>query len=475
MNYTEAAKSILELVGGAENIESVKHCVTRLRFVLKDESVAKTEELKKRKEVMSVIQQMGQYQVVIGQEVGNVFAELEKQLGNPNADSKEAKKVTSAEDVKVEKREKNGIAKYLANMISSSFIPIIGIFAGSGFIKALLVILTTAGILSADGNTYTVLYAVADAVFYFFPVFLGYTSMKFFGGNPFLGMVLGAAMLYPSITAAAPDIFGAYTEGSQITQFLGIPVTMIAYSNTVFPIVVGTFVATKLEKLCKKIIPQVLQLFITPAIVLSIVFPLTLIVLGPAVSGLSNILANVSLTVYDFSPVFCGLVLAGIWVFVIMFGLHWAFIPLYINNMMTFGYEPLEGLLFAPLFAYVGICLAIAVKTKDKEFRSLNISCAIQSLLGCSEPALYGVLLPLKKPLVVNMIASGIGGAVAGAMHTVYYGAGITGIFAVTLAISPEGIDLGFWGMIVSALVVTVIAFVLTFVTYKGELPGEDA
>lgn len=470
MNYTEVAKKILELVGGSENVESAKHCVTRLRFVLKDESIAKTDELKKMKEVMSVIQQMGQYQVVIGQEVGNVFAEVEKLLGKQT----ETKKATSANDVKIEKKERKGAAKYLANMISGSFIPIIGIFAGSGAIKALLVILTTAGLLAADSNTYTVLYAVADAVFYFFPVFLGYTSMKFFGGNPFLGMALGAAMLYPSITAAAPNIFGAYTEGAEITNFIGVPIKMIAYSNTVFPILVATFVASKLEKLCKKVIPQVLQLFVTPAIVLAIVFPITLIVLGPVVSGASNILANISLAIYNFSPIFCGLILAGIWVYVIMFGLHWAFIPLYINNMMTFGYEPLEGLLFAPLFAYVGICLAIAVKTKDKEFRSLNISCAIQSLLGCSEPALYGVLLPLKKPMLTNMIASGIGGAVAGAMNTVYYGAGITGIFAVTLAISPEGIDMGFWGMIVSALVATVIAFVITCMTYKGEVPSED-
>ena len=330
------------------------------------------------------------------------------------------------------------------------------------------------GILADTSSTYIVLYAVADAVFYFFPVFIGYTAGKFFDGNPFITMALGAAMLYPTITAAAPDIFGAYTEGSQLTSFLGIPLNMISYSSTVFPIIVAAFCAVMLEKVLKKILPKVIQLFAVPGLVLMIMFPLSLLVIGPVVNSLSNLLATATVGIYGLSPVLCGLLLAGVWVWVIMFGLHWAFIPLYINNMMTVGYDPLEGLLFAPLFAYVGICTAIAIKSKDKEFKSLSISCAAGSIFGVSEPALYGIVLPLKKPIITCMISSAIGGALAGAMGTVYYGAGITGIFAVTLALNPEGVDLGFWGMIASAVVTTIIAFVMTAVTYKGELPSED-
>ena len=188
------------------------------------------------------------------------------------------------------------------------------------------------GILADTSSTYIVLYAVADAVFYFFPVFIGYTAGKFFDGNPFITMALGAAMLYPTITAAAPDIFGAYTEGSQLTSFLGIPLNMISYSSTVFPIIVAAFCAVMLEKVLKKILPKVIQLFAVPGLVLMIMFPLSLLVIGPVVNSLSNLLATATVGIYGLSPVLCGLLLAGVWVWVIMFGLHWAFIPLYINN-----------------------------------------------------------------------------------------------------------------------------------------------
>lgn len=467
MNYAELAKQILQGVGGAENVENVKHCVTRLRFNLRDESIAKTEEIKKLNGVLSVIQQSGQYQVVIGNEVSNVFNEVMKILN-------EQEGTTSKEPVESSKQESKGIWKKISNMISSIFIPVIGLFAGSGLIKAILVILSTTGLLSADSSTYIILYAVADAIFYFFPVFLGYTAGKFFGCNPFVTMAIGAAMVYPDIVAAAPDVFGAYTKGAELASFAGIPVHMIAYSNTVFPIIASAAVAAQLEKFLKKVLPKVIQLFAVPGLVLIITFPLTLIVIGPIVSTLSNWLAIATMAIYNLSPIICGLVLAGVWVFVIMFGLHWAFIPVYINNMMVFGNDPLEGLLFAPLFAYVGICLAIAIKTKDSEFRSLNVSCAASSIFGVSEPALYGIVMPLKKPILTCMVSSAVGGAAAGLMGTAYYGAGITGIFAITLAINPKtGIDLGFWGMIVSAVLALVVSFVMTLFTYKGELPGE--
>ncbi len=475
MNYAETAREILQGVGGSSNVENVKHCVTRLRFNLRDEGIADTEKIKKINGVLSVIQQSGQYQVVIGNEVSNVFDEVVKQLGNAGeAAPKDTDSTEKTESADGKKPEKKGIWKRISNMISSIFIPVIGLFAGSGLIKALLVILSTTGLLSADSSTYTILYAVADTIFYFFPVFLGYTAGKFFGCNPFVTMAIGAAMLYPDIAAAAPDIYGAYTEGAELSSFLGIPLHMISYSSTVFPIIAAAALAAVLEKLFKKILPKVIQLFAVPGLVLIITFPLTLLVIGPVVSTLSDLLAQATMAVYNLSPVICGLVLAGIWVFVIMFGLHWAFIPVYINNMMVFGNDPLEGLLFAPLFAYVGICLAIAIKSKDAEFRTLNLSCAASSVFGVNEPALYGIVLPLKKPLVTCIVASGLGGAAAGLMGTAYYGAGITGIFAVTLAINPEtGIDLGFWGMIVSAVIALVVSFVMTWFTYKGELPGE--
>lgn len=474
MNHAKTAKEILQEIGGPSNVENVKHCVTRLRFNLRDESIAETEKIKKINGVLSVIQQSGQYQVVIGNEVNGVFDEVVKLLDSKKEDGSKSAEKQEAAGTSEKKQEKKGIWKQISNMISSIFIPVIGLFAGSGLIKAILVILSTTGVLSSDSSTYIILYAVADAIFYFFPVFLGYTAGKFFGCNPFITMGIGAAMLYPTIVASAPDIYGAYTKGAELSSFLGIPLHMISYANTVFPIIAAAALASVLEKLFKKVLPKVIQLFAVPACVLAVTFPITLLVIGPVVSTLSNLLAQATMVVYHLSPVICGLVLAGIWVFVIMFGLHWAFIPVYINNMMVFGNDPLEGLLFAPLFAYVGICLAIALKSKDSEFRTLNLSCAASSIFGVSEPALYGIVLPLKKPIVSCIVASALGGAAAGLMGTAYYGAGITGIFAITLAINPKtGIDLGFYGMIVSAVVALVVAFIMTWVSYKGELPGE--
>lgn len=476
MDYNQVAKEVLQGVGGNENVENLVHCVTRLRFTLKDSSIAKTDEIKKVKGVISVIEQSGQYQVVIGNEVPNVFAAVQKLRSNTDGLKTASKEVnTSARDVKVDKKEKAKILSKLASIISSIFVPVIGLFAGSGFIKGLLVLLSMTGVLPKDSSTYIVLYSISDAVFYFFPIFLGYTAGKYFGANPFLTMAIGAGMVYPNIVAAAPDIMGAVKEGAGLNSFMGIPLNIITYSNTVFPIIVSAWIAAKLEGLLKRVVPKVLQLFTVPALVLIIIFPVTLLVVGPVTNFLSNGLAQITVSIYGLSPILCGLLLAGAWTFVVMGGLHWAFIPLYINNMMTFGHEPLEGLLYGQVFAIVGTALAIAIKAKDKEFKSLATSSSISALFGVSEPALYGLLIPLKKPLIVSCIASGVAGAVAGAMGAVYYGAGIAGVFAFTLGLNPQGADLGFYGLILSAAVGFILSLVITLFTYKGDMPEGQA
>lgn len=447
MSHRQLAEEVLRGVGGQENINKVTHCVTRLRFELKDNKLPDTEEIKKMKGVVTVIQQGGQYQVVIGNEVVPVFKELSSLMGGIEESESEAESETTGEKKKLFDR--------FTTMISGVFMPIMGAFAASGIIKGLLACLSAFGVLTATDGTYIVLNAIGDAVFYFFPIFLGGSAAKYFGLNQYVGMMIGGAMVYPSLIG--------FVGAEEKLTFLNLPINMVNYTSSVFPAIVAVWFASLLHRLIDKRIPKGFRYFLTPLIVVLVTIPLTLSIIGPLITYLSNGLAQITTAIYDFSPILAGLVLGGPWILIVMFGLHWAFVPIFVNNMMTLGHDPIMGLLVANQFAMAGAAFAYGLRAVDKQQKSLGISTGGTALLGVSEPALYGVLLPNKKPLIMAIIGGSLGGVIGGIFLSKVYAFVPSGVFAITGAINPKGIDTGFYGYLLEMLVGLILGFILTY------------
>ncbi|GAE31532.1 PTS transporter subunit EIIC [Alkalihalobacillus hemicellulosilyticus] len=456
MSYEKLAKQIVQEVGGKENIHSVIHCVTRLRFKLKDESLANTEVIKGLDGIMTVIQKGGQYQVVIGDHVPIVFAEVTKLIGKDVSEESESTDTSS--------EERGSLFSKFVSLLSGIFMPIMGVLAAAGILKGFLVALTVLGWMSEDMGVYTILFTASDALFYFLPILLGFTVGKTFNTNPFITATVGASLVYPTMI----DIYNA---GESLT-FLQIPVVLMNYTQSVIPIILAGFLVAKFEKVLLKVIPKALQLIFVPLFIIVTIVPISFIVIGPLSVNASQLLADGAMALYSLSPVITGLLLAGIWQVAVMFGLHWAFIPIMINNVFTIGFDPINGLLYCTVFAQTGAALAIVFRAKEAKLKSLSTTATISGFLGITEPAIYGVNLPLKRPFLFGCIGGGLGGATAGFFSASMFGGFASGgIFGIPMFINPEGLSLQFYGFTLSLLVALVTAFVLTyFFGYSREL-----
>lgn len=457
MKYEQLAKDIIANVGGKENVSSVVHCITRLRFKLKDESKANTEILKNMDDVVTVMKSGGQYQVVIGNHVPDVYKAVTTVGG-----------FQGQTPVEEEEGPKGSLLSRFIDMISSIFTPVLGVLAATGMIKGLNALFVAFGWLDSTSGTYQILNATGDALFYFLPIFLGYTAIKKFGGNPFVGMAIGAALVYPTLstlTAGEPlyTVFaGTMFESPIYVTFLGIPVILMSYSSSVIPIIISAFFAAKVEKWLKTVIPDVIKAFVVPMLTLLIVVPLTFIVIGPVATWAGSLLGQATLAIYNVSPLVAGLLLGGFWQVFVIFGLHWGLVPIAFNNLATLGYDTILATIFAASFAQTGAVLAILLKTKNQKLKSLSIPAFISGIFGVTEPAIYGITLPLKKPFIISCIAAAIGGAIAGATNVTGYIIGGLGIFGIPSYINPEGIDFGFYGALISIVVAFIAGLVLT-------------
>ena len=450
MKYEKLAKDIIENVGGKGNINSLTHCVTRLRFKLKDENKANTDVLKSMDGVVTVVKSGGQYQVVIGNHVPDVYADVVKVAGLATESSEESE-------------EKMKPFDRFIDIISGVFQPVLGVLCATGMIKGLNAILIATGLLAETDSTYIILNSIGDCLFNFFPIFLGFTAAKKFKLNQFTGMAIGAAMVYPSITALA---------GTTVT-FLGIPVVMpsSSYQSTVIPIILAIFLASKVEKLFKKIVPDVIKTFIVPFLTLLLVVPVTFMAIGPVATIASNWLGDITLAVYNFSPVLAGLFIGGFWQVFVMFGLHWGLVPLAMNNLAVLGYDPILAASIAVCFAQTGVVMAIAAKTKNKKLKSLCIPSIISGFFGVTEPAIYGITLPRKKPFILSCIGGAVTGGILGIFGSKIFMSGGMGIFAIPTFIGPSGIDKSFLGIIVASIAGLIVGFLLMYFT---KLSPED-
>jgi beta-glucoside PTS system EIICBA component len=459
MAYEQLAKEIIQHVGGEKNVNSVVHCITRLRFKLKDENKANTEALTKMDGVVTVRQSGGQYQVVIGNHVPEVYKAVVAEGGF------EAKGEVNADE------EKGNLLNRFIDMISGIFTPILAVLVASGVLKGFNALFVAVGWLTDQSGTYQILNAIGDALFYFLPIILGYTAMKKFGGTPFLGMVIGMALVYPAlegIPGATEPLYtlfaGTMFESPVYIEFLGIPVILMTYSMSVIPIIISTFFAAKLEQFFAKIIPSVVRMFLVPLLTMLIIIPLTFIIIGPIATWASQLLGAASVGIYQLSPIIAGMFIGGFWLIFVMFGLHWGLVPIGINNFATLGQDPILALIFAHSFALAGALLAVMIRTKNKKTKTLTPPAIVSAIFGVTEPGMYGVALPLKRPFVITIIASAIGGAILGVFGTLGYNMAGLGVFQIPSFIHPEeGLNLAFYGSIISMIVSGILGFVLTY------------
>jgi PTS system beta-glucosides-specific IIC component len=465
MKYEQLAKDIIFNVGGKENIYSVVHCITRLRFKLKDESKANTEVLKNMDGVVTVMQSGGQYQVVIGNHVPDVYKAVLDVSGlqvQTPVDNEEKQKAS------------------FIDIISSIFTPVLGVLAATGMIKGFNALFIAMGWLESTSGTYQILNAIGDSLFYFFPIFLGYTAIKKFGGSAFIGMAIGGSLVYPTLsglTAGEPlyTLFaGTMFESPIYITFLGVPVILMSYASSVIPVILAAYFAAVVEKRLRKIIPDVVKAFLVPMLTLLIVVPLTFIIIGPISTWAGSLLGQGTLFIYNLSPIIAGILLGGLWQILVIFGLHWGLVPIAINNVTTMGQDPVLATIMAASFAQIGAVLAVYLKTKQQKLKTLSIPAFISGIFGVTEPAIYGVTLPLKKPFIISCIGAAIGGGIIGAAGTQLYMIGGMGVFSVPSFISPtDGITFGLWGALISFVAAFGLAFIFTYLFGMGKGKSE--
>lgn len=465
--YQELAKEIVKNVGGKDNVISLVHCITRLRFKLRDESKANDEVLKNMDGVVTVMKSGGQYQVVIGNHVPDVYADVLPLVGLEGGSSEI-----------VEDEPSGNLFNRAVDVISGIFQPILGIMAACGMVKGLNALFVAIGLYSDTCGGYLVLNAIGDGLFNFLPLFLGYTAAKKFNLKPMIGLVVGAIMCYPTIQNSALSVGGnaLYTlfagtmfESKVYTTFFGIPMIAMDYTGTVIPVIFVVYFASKCEKLFNKFIPDLVKFFFVPMLTLLVAIPAGLLVIGPVATFSSALIAEVVMTIRGFSPMIAGAVVGLTWQILVIFGLHWGFIPVYINNIMTNGYDNVMMPFFACTFATSAVVLAIFLKTKDKSLKEMALPNFISGIFGVTEPAIYGILLPLKKPFIISCIVGGIGGGFYGAFNFRKFMMGGMGIFELPAMIEPDG-SVGNLIVALAGIAITmVIAFIATMVLYKDK------
>ncbi|ETA82350.1 beta-glucoside-specific PTS transporter subunit IIABC [Youngiibacter fragilis] len=402
-NYETLANEIITGVGGADNVASLFHCVTRLRFKLKDLTKANKESISKIKGVLTVVEGNGQFQVVIGNEVADVFSTVIKMYPNIKNDS---------QDRSSEEKPTGNILTRAFNTMASIFNPIIIALAGAGMIKAILVVLTTYSLMDKTGSSYKILSAAGNSVFYFLPLFLAYSTAKTFKVNEFISLAIIAALMEPNFT-------GLIKANGDIVSFFGIPVVLMGYAGTVIPSILTIWVYSYFEKLLKKFIPKSIEIFALSMVALFVMVPLAVIVIGPIGVTLGNGLGFVINTLSAKSGLLAGLVIGAGWTYLVMLGIHWGVVPIMVNNLTNLGYDVIRPMIAAATFASAGVALGVFLRSRNKDTKALAASSMIPALLGgITEPIVYGLSVRFRKPLIASAIAGGIAGAFMGMFQT---------------------------------------------------------
>lgn len=422
MDREKLSQDILDLVGGTSNIDQVTHCMTRLRFNLNDDNLANKAQLEQTPGVMGVMKNGGQFQVIIGNEVANVYKELIKKI--PGAGQTEN---TSSSKPK---KKQNPIST-LFDFISGMFTPILPAITGAGMIKGIVAILVALGWMSNTSSTYIILSAIGDGAFYFLPIILAISASRKLGSNMYIGAALGAAIMHPTITA----LLGS----GQAVTFASIPVVAATYSSTVIPIVIAIWIASYVEKVVDRFTHVSLKLLVVPTITLLVMVPLTLIAIGPLGSIIGNGLSGGIAWLFENMSIVASILIGGTMSLLIITGMHYALTPIVIGSITTLGYDFIIPLMFAANWAQAGGALGVGLRSKNAQTKSLGFSTGLTAIMGITEPAMYGINMKFKKPFIAALIGGAIGGAFMGIFHVKSYViTGLVGLPSVAAFISPS-------------------------------------
>lgn len=476
-NYDILSETIVKGVGGKSNISALTHCVTRLRFTLIDESKADTKALEKTEGVLKIIQAGGQYQVVIGNEVGDVYDVI---CGKYNLGPSET---NSNQDTDSDEGGKKSVINRLMNTISGILAPTLGVLAAAGIVKGLVSLGPTLGWFTTDSGLYMLLYALGDGFFYFLPILLGFTAARKFKSNEFIGAAIGCALVYPSMVniASSLNVAGTILAGTAFSMdyyntFLGIPLVMpgSGYTSSVVPIILAAYVASKIEKFCKKHIPVALRGVLTPLISLVCSVILTYLVIGPVSMAICGVIAKFVTFLYTIPVVggiIAGALVGGGFGILVMFGLHWVLISLGLSTIAINGFDYMMacGSIGPMIGMFQGIALCIAARN-NRKVRDLAIPATISQICGVGEPLMYSVLIPLKKPLVLNILGGAVGGAIIGLLQTKLYMFGGSALFSFPNFINPTtGAVTDMVKYVVAVLIAGTFTFVTQLIIYKDK------
>lgn len=457
MDYQAIAKEILKDVGGKDNIVDVTHCYTRLRFVLKDTKQANKEALLQTEGVISVVESGGQYQVVLGNKVAHVYNALEPLL---------AQQLTT----KTSTEEKNSLGNRILNTVAAIFTPVVPAIAASGMLKGILAI----AVMVANNfyqvdlkplNTYIILSAASDALFYFMPVILGYSAAKVFKTNEYIAMVIGATLCYPTIVSLM-------TEESAVTLF-GLHVTKANYVSTVIPIILAIFILAYVQRFLEKVIPEVLKIIMVPTLSLLLMIPATLLLFGPIGIYLGDGVNWLYYYIMNLSPISLGGFIGGIWCVLVIFGAHRGLVPIGINDVARTGRQNLLAFAGAANFSQAGAAFGVFVRTKNKDLKAVAASATVTALFGITEPAIYGANLRLKKPMIYAVASGAAGGALMGWGGS--YGTAFANQGLLTIPVYAEAGTKAFICYLLGCGIAFFGAFLLTIFLGFNDLPLDES
>lgn len=468
--YHDLAEKIIANVGGKENINSVTHCITRLRFKLKDESKANEDVLKNMDGVVTIMKSGGQFQVVIGNHVPLVYADVLEVAG-----------ITG--EATEEDTEKGNIFNRLIDLISGCFQPFLGALTACGMLKGFNALFLYLKLYEAGSGTDLFLTAAGDCIFYFMPVAIGLTAARKFKVADFTGIAIGMAMVYPTIQASAlgtgkpiMTLFAnTILESPVFIKVFGLPIIANNYTSSVVPVILVIWFASIIQKLAKRIIPEMVQTFLVPMFTILISVFFGFLIIGPIITFLTNILGSGFTALYEFSPILMSVTVGFFWQVLVIFGLHWSLIPLAMINLSTLGFDTILAASFSASFAQTAVVLAMFFKLKDKKLKELAIPAVISGIFGVTEPAIYGLTLPKKKPFVISMIGAAIGGLITGLLGAKSFIMGGLGAFGFVNHIDTASNDISSMvTQFIAVGVAMVFSFVATMLFWKDDEVTEE-
>ena len=453
IDYHKTAMELLKELGGNDNITNVTHCATRLRFILKDESIVNKDKVAKIPGVITTVQAGGQVQVVIGNHVKDAYEHVIKMV----TIDEEAAKGTG--------NKKVGIVSRIIDVISAIFAPFLYTLAACGILQGILGVLVALNAIDTAGGTYQILNFISWTAFTFLPVLIAVTASKKFGVNTFIALVIACALVCPD--------YIAMVNAAKPVYFLGMKVQLLSYTSSVIPIILSIWIASYVQKFFDKYLPIVIRNLFTPMFTIAIMVPLTLLAFGPIGNTIGGAIGGIYNTLYNLSPIVAGLVVGGLWEVLVIFGVHWGITPVTVGNYANLGYDTFTGLQASAVFSQAGATFGVFLKTKNKDMKGVSASAAITGLFGITEPAIYGVNLRLKKPMICGCIAGAVGGAIGGAFHAVSWSYNMPGI-ATLPAYFKAGHLTPFIGLVISIVVAFVLGALLTYIVgFEDEADDE--